>query len=112
MRTTIFIIGFFTIAFCSLSIFAAEDTAAQIPIGIAVGPDQNIEVSFANMTNGQNCSYNGAFVIEPTLDKTTKNQMLALLMQAKALKLPIKVRLNGCVDRPKFFYVFLDENWF
>ena len=96
--------------FVSANAFA-EDTRAQVPIGIAVGPNQNIEVSFPNMTNYQGCAFSGAFVIDPTLDKETKSAMLSLLMQAKATNTPVRVRLNGCTDRPTFSYVFMDVNW-
>ena len=90
----------------------AEDTASQVPIGIAVGPNQNIEVSFQSMANSQGCTFNGAYVIDSSLDTDSKKQMLAMLLTAKATKSPVRLRLNLCsVDRPKFNSVFMDVNW-
>ena len=90
---------------------AYQDTPPQVPLGIAVGPSLNIEVSFSNMSNSQGCSFNGAFVVDPTLDRETKLAILDVLLFAKEHGLPVRVRLDGCTDRPKFYYAFLTPTW-
>lgn len=90
----------------------AEDTPAQVPVGIAIGPNQSIEVSFQNMTNNQGCPFNGAYVIDSSLDTDSKKEMLSALLAAKAANIPVRLRLNQCGgDRPKFYYVFMDVDW-
>ncbi len=89
----------------------AEDTKAQIPVGIAVGPNQTIEISFDDMTNTQGCNFNGAYVVDPTVDAETRKSMLSLFLASKVAAIPVQVRLHGCSDRPRFHYVFLDVNW-
>ena len=44
----------------------AETTSAQVPIGIAISKSGLVEVNFPNMSNNQQCTYNGAFVIDPS----------------------------------------------
>ena len=90
---------------------AWEDTPAQVPTGIAVGINQIIEVSFPDMANKQGCGFNGAFVLDASADSSTKTAMLAVLLSAKEHGRPVRVRLQGCTDRPKITYVFLDPSW-
>lgn len=89
----------------------AYETAPAVPIGIAAGPSGIIEVSFPTMENPDGCAFNGAYMLNPTLDTTTKKSMLSLLITAKTTNRPVQVRLSGCSDRPLIEYVFLDLNW-
>ncbi|MCB1036834.1 MAG: hypothetical protein KDD47_23615 [Acidobacteria bacterium] len=95
----------------SPALAAVQDTAAQVPSGIAVGPGLNIEVSFPNMANSQGCGYNGAFVIDGTVNAASRQAMLQLLLAAKEHGWKVRVRLSGCSDRPKFHYVFIEPSW-
>ena len=88
-----------------------QDTPPQVPVGIAVGGGLHVEVSFPDMANTQGCNVNSAFVVDPILDRETKEAMLSILLIAKELGLPVRVRLQGCTDRPKFNYVFLAVDW-
>lgn len=110
----------FALSFATLAILGAlalpahaavQDTPAQVLKGVAVGPGLNIEVSFQNMTNSQGCGFNGAYVIDNTLDAATKQSILALLLSAKEHGWSVRVRLSGCADRPKFHYAFIEPTW-
>lgn len=90
---------------------AAQDTPAQLISGIAVGPGLNIEVSFPNMSNSQGCGFNGAYVIDSTVDAATRQSILALLLTAKDRGWKVRMRLSGCADRPKFHYAFIEPTW-
>ncbi|MDC5855549.1 hypothetical protein [Vibrio europaeus] len=94
----------------SLNAFAF-DTPAQVPIGVAVGPNTTVEVNFANMVNPEDCSYNGAYVVNHSLDRETKSMMLSTLLTAKASNQRVRVRLSGCTDRPQIINVFLESTW-
>ena len=98
------------ITLLSLNAFA-EDTPPQVPVGIAVGPNSTIEVSFPDMSNSQGCDFNRAFMIASDLDTDTKDKMIALLLTAKVTNTPVRVRLDGCYDRPRIVYVFYDVDW-
>ncbi|WP_144397567.1 hypothetical protein ABF162_09720 [Vibrio coralliilyticus] len=89
----------------------AFDTPAQVPIGVAVGPNTTVEVNFANMVNPEGCPYNGAYVVNPSLDRETKSMMLSTLLTAKASNQRVRVRLSGCTDRPQIIIVFLESTW-
>ena len=95
----------------SNSVFASfEDTPPQLIKGLATGRF-GTEVSFDDMSNSQGCGFNGAYVLEPTLGVHAKNRILSLLIFAKQKGLTVRVRLNGCTDRPKFNNVFVDVGW-
>lgn len=89
----------------------AYDTPAQVPIGIAVSPNLAVEVSFPNMQNPDGCPFNGAYIIDTSVDLDARKAMLSLLLAAKTANLPVSVRLGGCTDRPKIIYVFMNANW-
>ena len=101
-----------SVVLASLSFVSfAEDTPGQVPMGLAVGDNNQFEVSFSNMSNSQGCSNSVAFTVDPALDVVSKSYMFSLLVDAKNNNRPVRVRLNGCTDRPKFNYLFVEANW-
>jgi hypothetical protein len=63
------------------------------------------------MSSSQGCGYNGAYAIDNNVDAASRQAILALLVAAKQNGWNVRVRLNGCADRPKFHYVFIEPSW-
>lgn len=106
-KSFFWILGFLTIL--SFPAYAYETTTAEVPTGIAVGPGMVVEISFPTMINPEGCAYSGAYQVSTSaIDAATRKAMLAVLLEAKATNTPVRVRLDGCSDRPLITYVFTD----
>lgn len=92
----------------SLPAHAYNTTTSEVPTGIAVGPGMVVEISFPTMINPEGCGYGGAYQVSGTVDTATRKAMLAVLASAKSTNTPVRVRLDGCSDRPLITYIFTD----
>jgi len=107
-KIKLFLVILFVGLMQAASVFAYSTTASEVPTGIAVGPGMVVEVSFPTMINPDGCGYSGAYQVSTGMDVATRKAMLATLISAKSTNTPVRVRLEGCSDRPLITYIFTD----